>query len=88
MAEVMVDEQGRPEPPCEGGEVATLPGFLDHQRATLEWKCRGLSDEHADWQLQHPLSLRWVLVHMIEEYARHNGHADLMRESIDGQTGD
>jgi Protein of unknown function (DUF664) len=29
-----------------------------------------------------------VLVHMIEEYALHNGHADLMRESIDGQTGD
>ena len=43
---------------------------------------------HADWQLPHPVSLRWVLVHMIEEYARHNGHADLMRESIDGQTGD
>jgi uncharacterized damage-inducible protein DinB len=33
-------------------------------------------------------TLRWVLVHMIEEYARHNGHADLLRESIDGQTGD
>lgn len=33
------------------------------------------------------LSLRWILVHMIEEYARHNGHADLIRESIDGATG-
>ncbi len=33
------------------------------------------------------LSLRWILVHMIEEYARHNGHADLIRESIDGTTG-
>ena len=33
-------------------------------------------------------SLRWILVHMIEEYARHNGHADLIRESIDGQTGE
>jgi len=32
-------------------------------------------------------SLRWILLHMIEEYARHNGHADLIRESIDGQTG-
>lgn len=31
--------------------------------------------------------LRWILVHMIEEYARHNGHADLIRESIDGETG-
>ncbi len=33
-------------------------------------------------------SLRWILVHMIEEYARHNGHADLLRESVDGQTGE
>jgi hypothetical protein len=32
-------------------------------------------------------SLRWVLVHLIEEYARHNGHADLIRESVDGQVG-
>ena len=184
MAEVMVDEYGRPEPPYEGGEVATLLGFLDYQRATLEWKCRGLSDEQlrvalrpssmtlggllkhlacvedswftevvagaplpepwagvdfeADpewtwhsaasdsgeylralwtegvnrsraavqahlsrggeavlsethvwaWGGQDRVSLRWVLVHMIEEYARHNGHADLIRESIDGQTGD
>ncbi|MEO3874580.1 DinB family protein [Nonomuraea sp. B12E4] len=31
---------------------------------------------------------RWILVHMIEEYARHNGHADLLRERIDGATGD
>ncbi|GCD91286.1 mini-circle protein [Nocardioides sp. LS1] len=33
-------------------------------------------------------SLRWILVHMIEEYSRHNGHADLLRESIDGSTGE
>ncbi len=32
-------------------------------------------------------NLRWILVHLIEEYARHNGHADLIRESIDGQVG-
>jgi uncharacterized damage-inducible protein DinB len=34
------------------------------------------------------ISVRWTLVHMIEEYARHNGHADLLREAIDGTTGD
>ncbi|PSK62884.1 hypothetical protein B0E53_05205 [Micromonospora sp. MH33] len=34
------------------------------------------------------MNLRWVYVHMIEEYARHNGHADLIRERIDGVTGD
>jgi uncharacterized damage-inducible protein DinB len=33
-------------------------------------------------------NLRWILCHMIEEYARHNGHADLLRESIDGQVGE
>lgn len=33
-------------------------------------------------------TLRWILVHLIEEYARHNGHADLIRESIDGAVGD
>ena len=32
-------------------------------------------------------SLRWIMVHMIEEYARHNGHADLLRERIDGTVG-
>jgi Protein of unknown function (DUF664) len=32
--------------------------------------------------------LRWVYLHMIEEYARHNGHADILRERIDGVTGD
>jgi uncharacterized damage-inducible protein DinB len=34
------------------------------------------------------VSLRWILVHMIEEYARHNGHADFLRERIDGTVGD
>ncbi len=33
-------------------------------------------------------SLRWIMIHMIEEYARHLGHADIMREAIDGRTGD
>jgi len=35
-----------------------------------------------------PRSLRWVMVHMIEEYARHCGHADMIRENIDGTVGD
>jgi uncharacterized damage-inducible protein DinB len=33
-------------------------------------------------------TLRWIVLHMIEEYARHNGHADLLRESVDGVTGE
>ena len=34
------------------------------------------------------ISLRWIMLHMLEETARHNGHADLLRESIDGVTGE
>ncbi len=34
------------------------------------------------------VDLRWIYLHMIEEYARHNGHADLLRERIDGATGE
>jgi uncharacterized damage-inducible protein DinB len=180
-----VDELARSTPPHDSAEAATLIGFLDYQRETLQRKCSGLSDEQLrvtlppspitlggllkhlacvedswftevvagqplpepwaqvdfeadpDWtwrsaaadsgdalralwaervnrsrrvveaQLRqsedaalaqtHPVlywgdqervSLRWILTHMIEEYARHNGHADLIRESIDGQTGD
>jgi|SRR5271157_1101166 len=181
--EVMIDQHGRPWPPTDSGEAATLLGFVDYQPATLEWKCRGLSGEqlrvalppspmtlggllkhlacvedswfteviagepapdprasadfeadpdwnwhsaardsgndlralwaervnrsrdvvttqlsrgedaalsqtHSAWGGRGRVSLRWVLVHMVEEYARHNGHGDLIRESIDGQTGE
>jgi len=177
----VTDEQGRPEPPVASGETATLLGYLDYQRATLQWKCRGLDAEglrattavssmtlggllkhmalveeswfsrslygrdlgppwdaidwkaEPDWEwhsaaddspgqlmalwqdavgrsrslvaqalpdggLDQPAkrtwpdrqapNLRWIVCHMIEEYARHNGHADLLRESIDGETGE
>ena len=47
-------------------------------------------DQHSvrTWPDGRAPSLRWILCHMIEEYARHNGHADLLRESIDGSTGE
>ncbi len=34
------------------------------------------------------VDIRWIYLHMLEEYARHNGHADLLRECIDGMTGE
>ena len=34
-----------------------------------------------------PVNLRWILVHLVEEYARHLGHVDLLREAVDGRTG-
>lgn len=176
-----IDDQGRPEPDPASDEVGTLLGFLEFQRATLEWKTRGLDEtglrarfpttsmtlagllNHMAWVEDHWFShvllgagrdgiwstaspgddhdrewiealglgagelrrrwtdacevsrrnvrsvlaeadlghvaarpsvdgaaptLRWIIVHMIEEYARHNGHADLMREAVDGQTGE
>ena len=176
-----IDDQGRPEPPIASGEVDTLLGFLDYQRATLGWRtgdldrnelaatvgastmtlggllkhlawvedywfsCRlhgnapsaiwadvdwgsdpdwewnSAADDEPDalrtlwadaaarsrtltalaldgsgldqlastpWPNGESPSLRWIVVHMIEEYARHNGHADLLRESVDGQTGE
>ena len=180
--EVVVDDQGRPEPPLAADEADTLLGFLDFQRATLEWKTRNLTVEQFRRRLEHPsamtlagimkhlalvedhwfttvaaaepypaiwealdkdpdwdwasaledsaddlratweasvarsrdvasrllaedriaalaathsawgdqgqFSLRGILTHMGEEYARHNGHADLLREAIDGQTGE
>jgi Protein of unknown function (DUF664) len=43
---------------------------------------------HPKWKPPTEISLRWVYVHLIEEYARHNGHADLLRERIDGATGE
>ena len=48
--------------------------------AALDQVCRRPSDEA-------PVNLRWVLMHLLEETARHAGHADILRESIDGTTG-
>jgi uncharacterized damage-inducible protein DinB len=46
-----------------------------------------LSPQEAAHAGSDTVSLRWIVVHMIEEYARHNGHADLVREAIDGVAG-
>jgi hypothetical protein len=49
---------------------------------------RSLDETFVHARRQAEMSVRWVYVHMIEEYARHNGHADLLRERIDGVTGE
>jgi hypothetical protein len=48
---------------------------------------RGLDETFIHPRHKTEVSLRWVYMHMIEEYARHNGHADLLRERLDGTTG-
>ena len=61
--------------------------------AEVEAARRASAGLSLDQTFVHPvhamvIDLRWLHVHMIEEYARHNGHADLLRERIDGVTGD
>ncbi|MBC2866285.1 DUF664 domain-containing protein [Streptomyces mexicanus] len=56
--------------------------------AGASWDDSGrLSEQEAGHVGDQGVSLRWIMVRMIEEYARHNGHADLIREQIDGVTG-
>ena len=60
-------------------------------RAELVASDKAVAELPLDHEFTHRdrrFSLRWVYLHMIEEYARHNGHADLIRERIDGATGD
>jgi uncharacterized damage-inducible protein DinB len=64
--------------------------------AAFEAECENSRQLAADCSLDdtyidergNTFSLRWIYVHMIEEYARHNGHADIIRERIDGVVGD
>lgn len=67
-------------------DLAAYQREVDEARAVAAG--RGLDETffHPRWGVE--LDVRWVYVHMIEEYARHNGHADLLRERIDGTTGD
>jgi uncharacterized damage-inducible protein DinB len=68
---------------------------VDQTFAAWRSECERASQVIARYQLAdegrqrtgRAVSLRWILVHMIEEYSRHNGHADLLRERIDGATG-
>jgi uncharacterized damage-inducible protein DinB len=87
------DPEADPNGPDGGFDVAdgaTLDGALATWRAEVasaREACGGRA--LGDTGLLHgqAVSLRWIYVHVIEEYARHNGHADLLRERIDGVTG-
>ena len=62
-------------------------GFRDGWRGVLDGDTVPL--DVTGWQARRgeQVSLRFVMLHVIQEYARHNGHADLIREGIDGVTG-
>ncbi len=68
--------------------IAQYEGSLSRSRAVVE-AAESLDVRAAKKsRTGREINLRWILVHLIEEYARHAGHADLIRESIDGATGD
>ncbi len=64
-------------------DLATWQEECEHSRAAAA----GRSLDDTGLRDGEPYSLRWIYVHMIEEYARHNGHADLIRELVDGNVG-
>ena len=64
-------------------DVATWEAECEHSRSAAAG--RGLDD--TGQRRGEPCSLRWIYVHVIEEYARHNGDADLIRELVDGAVG-
>lgn len=82
----------RPEAAFEDTDPVTAEA--DVARLTGEWElCRqAVAGVPLDATFEHekrgPLAVRWVYGHMIAEYARHIGHADLLRETIDGATGE
>jgi hypothetical protein len=73
------------EPAGAEADFATFTAECELARAAAAGRSLDETFVHPQWQT---IDLRWVYVHMIEEYARHNGHADLLRERIDGVTGD
>jgi len=83
------------DPAVEDSELVPLEGAV--WQADLEvWEaeCEASRSAAATYPLDatglrhgEPCSLRWIYLHMIEEYARHNGHADLIRELVDGSVG-
>lgn len=80
----------------EHDEGFALRDDVSAEQAMAAWReeiavstrnCRGRSlDDTAPFHGMD-VSLRWIYTHMIAEYARHDGHADLLRERIDGTTG-
>lgn len=70
----------------------TLDDVIARYQRECELSRKVAADCSLDYAVPHPwlgtVSLRWIYVHMIEETARHAGHIDILREQIDGVTGD
>jgi uncharacterized damage-inducible protein DinB len=74
----------------DGTPLAELLAAYERQCTRNNEVARSLSLDTASAMKRgnEPVTLRWVLVHLIEETARHNGHIDILREMLDGVTGD
>ncbi|GIG63387.1 hypothetical protein Lfu02_77590 [Longispora fulva] len=74
------------------GPDESLTDLINEYDATCEWSRQIAAGFDLDHTVPHPrlgrVSLRWIYVHMIEELGRHAGHADILREQIDGAQGD
>jgi uncharacterized damage-inducible protein DinB len=71
-------------------DPADAPGAVEQLRDEWAHADRAVAPIDLDHTIDvhgHAMSLRMVYVHLVQEYARHNGHADLLREAIDGTTG-
>ncbi|MFE1171951.1 DinB family protein [Streptomyces sp. NPDC058773] len=82
--------EARPDADFDDLDPATAEAAFTAFRTEVEACDKAVADSGLDETFETrrgTLSLRWIYVHMIEEYARHNGHADLIREQIDGATG-
>lgn len=68
--------------------LARLIAEYEAECAASRRVAAGLDLDATGTRRGEPVNLRWILIHMIEETARHVGHLDLLRENIDGQTGE
>ncbi|MEY3482171.1 MAG: hypothetical protein RLZ40_214, partial [Actinomycetota bacterium] len=76
-----IDDQGRPEPPIAANEVDTLLGYLDFQRATLEWKTRGLGADGLRRTIaSSSMTLAGLLKHMA--YVEDHWFSGMLLEAI------
>lgn len=75
---------------ADGTPVAELLAAYERQCARNNEVARSLSLDTVSVMERRgePVTLRWILLHLIEETARHNGHIDILREMLDGVTGD
>jgi uncharacterized damage-inducible protein DinB len=82
------DVDGDFHPPPEATIAGALTGYWEEIGVANRIVAAASLDDVAHGEKDRRTSLRRILVHLIEEYARHCGHADLLRQAIDGATGD